>query len=140
MNSRMELLQARIGAWSEKNFPHDSSAEKVLGIVEEMGELTESFMRLNHLVMAGARLSHLSLKKKQGIRYTEDELRLLIFDAVGDIMIYLADFCSKEGISMEAAFERTAKEVLERDWAANPLEADKMKDLGGCGKEKEDDC
>lgn len=42
-------------------------------------------------------------------------------DAVGDVLIYLLDFCSRHGIDMEKTLEETLTTVLARDWTKNKL-------------------
>ena len=44
-------------------------------------------------------------------------------DAVGDILIYLADFCHRNGYDMGAIAEKTWAKVSKRDWVANPNDA-----------------
>jgi len=49
-------------------------------------------------------LAHSVLKRKQGIRNTEDH-DFLIRDAIGDITIYLAGFCSEHNINIQEAYD-----------------------------------
>jgi hypothetical protein len=42
-------------------------------------------------------------------------------DAIGDIVIYLADYCEREGISLSAAVEKTWETVMQRDWKKNAM-------------------
>ena len=65
-------------------------------------------------------LSHAFLKLEQGIRGTERELRDAMFDAVGDIMIFLASFCNANGIDMDFAVVTAWSEVEKRNWIAFP--------------------
>ena len=88
-----------ITQWQIKNFPgNENSWHPLLGLQEELGEL-----------------SHAYLKRAQGIRVNEkhDEN---IKDAVGDIFIYLLDFCRREGISFEHCLDTAMDDVLVRDW------------------------
>ena len=77
----------------------------MLGVVEEVGEL-----------------AHIYLKNAQSIRGMIDpeECRYLTMDAIGDIIIYLMDFCNRENIDIQEALETTWKSVSNRDWKKRP--------------------
>ena len=75
----------------------------LLGVCEEAGELC-----------------HAHLKAEQGIRGTQDEHLEAKKDAIGDIVIYLADYCSQQGIDLERSIENTWAKVKQRDWKQNP--------------------
>lgn len=96
-------LQERLQVWRERNFPNADSTQQLLGVVEEVGEL-----------------SHAVLKQTQGIRGSHETHDAEILDAVGDILIFLAGFCSFRGINMQYAYERAASEVMDRDWIRYP--------------------
>lgn len=98
-------FQNDVRQWSMKNFGEQSYVNPLLGVAEEVGEL-------NHAV----------LKIRQGIREDKDFLKEQIEDAIGDILIYLADFCSRfdEGVDMQNAVENAWKIVKQRDWKKNP--------------------
>lgn len=108
MNGNMNFwdLQEEVGKWSRNNFGDQPSTNPLLGIVEEVGEL-----------------SHAHLKGIQSIRHTAEEIQVMKVDAVGDILIYLADYCSRDGIHMQKAVEATWKKVSKRDWVEQPLTA-----------------
>jgi NTP pyrophosphatase (non-canonical NTP hydrolase) len=85
-------FQLEVSEWSNRNFGEDSpSWQRLLG------------------------LSHSYLKREQGIRLEEDHNKQ-IRDAVGDIMVYLSDFCGREGVSLERCVEEAWQEVKQRDW------------------------
>lgn len=65
-------------------------------------------------------LSHAYLKSFQNIRGTKAEHEAEIQDAVGDIIIYLLDFCNKAEIDLEGAINETWKLVKKRDWQRYP--------------------
>ena len=98
-------LQGEMAEWCRENFPDSDSAEQFLGIVEEVGEL-----------------SHSILKRSQGIRGGEDwyDFREKARDAVGDIVIYLNNFCSMYGWSLEEIVSETWDKVKERNWKKFP--------------------
>lgn len=101
-------LQSRLHLWRRKNFGEnetvkESLVNQVLGVAEEAGEL-----------------AHAHLKLRQGIRGSEQGMLEAEKDAVGDILIFLAGFCSYRGWNMQAIFEDTAAHVMERDWVKYP--------------------
>jgi NTP pyrophosphatase (non-canonical NTP hydrolase) len=74
-----------------------------LGLVEELGEL-----------------AHAVLKAAQKIRGSEEKHREEAEDAVGDLVIYLADFCSRHDIDLQDSVRKTWEKVKQRDWKKNP--------------------
>jgi NTP pyrophosphatase (non-canonical NTP hydrolase) len=98
------MLQEEQRAWSMKNFGPHPWWHVFLGMVEEMGEL-----------------SHAVLKQEQGIRKGED-LRAKEIDSVGDLVVYLADFCCCRGINLEQTIKDVWSEVKRRDWKKNPVD------------------
>ena len=101
----LSRLQAEQAPWVLHNFGKRPSYWPLLGAVEELGEL-----------------AHAHLKAEQGIRTTEDHAANKI-DAVADVVIYLADYCTAEGIDLQAAVEKTWEEVKLRDWKKSPANA-----------------
>jgi len=101
----LRKLQDEQRPWVEHNFGERPSYWPLLGVVEEVGELC-----------------HAHLKHEQGIRTNEDH-DAAKRDAVGDIVIYLSDYCSAEGIDLQAAVEETWAEVSKRDWKADAANA-----------------
>lgn len=98
----LNKLQPEIAAWRVKNFPESGMIHQFMGMVEEMGEL-----------------SHAILKDQQGIRgATELEAK----DAVGDVLIYMINFCSTLGWDLEEILCDTWDQVKHRDWIENPLD------------------
>jgi NTP pyrophosphatase (non-canonical NTP hydrolase) len=103
---RLAFFQSEVGEWSRRNFGDQPSTNPLLGLTEEVGEL-----------------SHAHLKGLQGIRHTPAEIREMKVDAVADILVYLADYCEREGIDLEGAVMPTWTKVRSRDWAKNPMGA-----------------
>ena len=95
-------LQEEVSAWSKRNFPQEHLHHPLLGVGEEAGELF-----------------HAHLKEEQGIRGTKEEHVEAAKDAIGDILIYLADYCARRGFSLQTCIESTWKKVKERDWKKN---------------------
>lgn len=99
-----QQLQTEVGVWRERNFPSPDAVNSILGLIEELGELSHHF-----------------LKRREQIRLEEDH-NAGIRDSVGDIMIYLANFCNLEGISLMECIEITWSGVKERDWVKHRQE------------------
>lgn len=73
-------LQFELETWLNHNFPNTTSDEQFKGIVEEIGELAEA-----------------------DIIYKADPLpakKELVKDAVGDIVIYLTNYCTKNNFRL----------------------------------------
>lgn len=98
-----DRLQAEVGEWADKNFPHNRNHSTLLGLVEEVGELSRAH-----------------LKFEQGVRYTKDEACDLMFDAIGDTLIYLAAYCHDNGFSLQECVTEVWAEVKKRDWVKYP--------------------
>lgn len=111
-------LQAEVAAWSERNFGDQPSVNPLLGIGEELGELTEEADHVSSLILILGRLHHAYLKRYQDIRSNENH-SAAIRDAVGDIIIYLLDFCHRENVSLERCLIDAWNEVKQRDWRKN---------------------
>lgn len=109
----LEKFQEEIGHWSFENFgkPKGKSLahhtlidtnDPLMGMMEELGELT-----------------HAVLKAKQQIRTSENHEEKEK-DAIGDLMIYLLDYCFRRGFSASQILKDTWEEVKERNWAVDP--------------------
>lgn len=109
----LKELQDEHKPWAERNFPNAKRWEPLIGIQEEVGELSHAFLKLH-----------------QGIRLSEDHTAKMI-DAVGDILIYMADFCNRNWIDMQGAMEATWEKVKLRDWQNNKENGDNYPDDSG---------
>lgn len=96
-------LQAEVREWSTRNFGDRATHQPLLGLVEEVGEL-----------------SHSHLKQEQGIRGTPAEHEAAAKDAIGDILVYLADYTAGRGWNLQAIIEDVWGQVKQRDWKKNP--------------------
>ena len=98
-------LQGEQRRWAEHNFPQQEPVDGLLGMVEEIGELSHAF-----------------LKGKQRIRGMEDpaKVREAVVDAIGDTFIYMMSFCNTNQIDLQDCILETWKRVQQRDWQANP--------------------
>lgn len=106
-------IQAEHAAWSKKNFPNAEPWMPILGVIEEVGEL-----------------AHAYLKRAQGIRGTQEQHTENMQDAVGDVVIFLMDFCTRHGFDLEEIIETTWEEVKQRDWEKNPENGVLPKEVG----------
>jgi NTP pyrophosphatase (non-canonical NTP hydrolase) len=97
----LDFLQEESQKWRDHSFPpeHRTAELQALGICEEAGEL-----------------AHAVLKRAQGIRGTDLEHQHDERDAVGDIVIYLAGFCSSRGYNFEHCVKTAWYQVAARDW------------------------
>lgn len=66
----LEQLQTEVSEWSQRNFPNNKPHHPLLGLVEEHGELRDA--------------------------KTIGE----VCDAIGDVMIYLADYCGRNKLQL----------------------------------------
>ena len=99
----LKKLQEEQKPWCDHNFGTDRPTwQPLLGAVEELGELAHSY-----------------LKRVQGIRNGENHIEEAK-DAVADIIIYLADYCTLEGFDMEVIVREAWEQVKQRDWKKDP--------------------
>lgn len=105
-NSAASVMQAQLAAWQTRNFGTPSLEQIALGVAEEAGELC-----------------HATLKKSQGIRGMHgEEFRAKAADAVGDVCIYLMQYCTALRLDWATVVRETAAEVMRRDWKAAPTD------------------
>lgn len=98
----LRKLQEEQKPWVIHNFGNRPTWQPLLGAMEELGEL-----------------AHAHLKQKQEIRITENH-DAMAKDAVADIVIYLADYCSARGWDFENLVQETWDKVKQRDWKKDP--------------------
>lgn len=96
-------IQQKNLAWTRHNFPNAKPHQPLLGMVEEVGEL-----------------SHAHLKMEQGIRGDREEHIAASRDAIGDILIFMLHYCNLRGWSLEDILIETAAHVHKRDWIKYP--------------------
>lgn len=85
-----DALQTEVGRWSREHFGDQPAVNPLLGTGEEAGELADD------LDLDGPP--------------TEAEL-----DAVGDVLVYAADFCARRGLDYQDAHERALSRDPEHD-------------------------
>ena len=101
----LRQLQTENFRWVQRNFPDRKDYHPLLGVIEEVGEL-----------------SHAHLKHEQNIRHFDD---ILVFeeaaqDAIGDIIIFLADYCNANNLDLQDCVDITWEKVKKRDWIKKP--------------------
>lgn len=121
-------FQVAVREWSVRNFGDGlgNGTGSMLGTNEEVGELAEALIEslsLMDIVVKVAKLTHYHLKGEQGIRYTPEQIKAKKADAIGDVLVYLADYCGRADLMMADCAGKAWREVRERDWVANPMAA-----------------
>lgn len=101
----LDVFQHDVMEWAKKNFPNEKPHHLLLGIVEEVGELT-----------------HAHLKDEIGIRGSKEEHLAEMKDAMGDLFIFAAQYAIRHGFLLSEAIEDTWKEVRKRDWQKFPFD------------------
>lgn len=96
-------LQLRVKQWGMYNFPKAEAWQPLIGAMEELGEL-----------------SHAHLKEFQNIR--KDNFKKKKEDAIGDIIIFLADYCNRSGLVLDSCVFLAWKTASKRDWKTFPFD------------------
>lgn len=110
VNGRVSIphLQQTWKEWSTRNFGPSFQPvpgmpyRPLIGMMEELGEL-----------------AHAHLKKEQNIRLNEDH-EGNAKDSIGDLFMFMMDYCNGRGWDIEEIITKTACHVLRRDWTADP--------------------
>lgn len=116
-------LTMEVGEWAEENFGDQydiqhSVIERSQSVVQQDDvDIGAIFCTLGVNEEAGE-LTHSVLKRAQGIRGDEDGVgRDAEMDAVGDIIVYLADFCHRRGYDLDDCVKLAWHgEVADREW------------------------
>jgi NTP pyrophosphatase (non-canonical NTP hydrolase) len=104
----LEELQARRKAWAIAAGLQTTVEDMTDLLVEELGEMAHARNKLRNNIRGGA-LSAAQL--------LDDER-----DAVGDLVISLAGYCTARNISLQECVERAWEEVRQRDWGKFPVD------------------
>lgn len=99
-------LQAEAAAWRARNFPDYTAWQQLLGVMEEVGELSHAYLKL-----------HQGIRGMDRVKFMDEAQ-----DAVGDILIFLTGFCTAMSIDMDTATRIAWDTVSRRDWQNDPLE------------------
>lgn len=94
-------IQSETAVWAKRNFGISfTSTNNLLGIVEEVGELCHVVLKRNQMI--------------RGVSQDDEE------DAIGDILIFLLNYCNCRNIDITKVLNETWARVSKRDWKANP--------------------
>jgi len=96
-------LQKEVAAWADYNFPEECVEDCMLGLTEEVGELARCV-----------------LKNRQGIRGSTEDHKRAAAEEVGDILIFLMQFCTKSDLDIEKCLTDKWAKVRLRDWQLYP--------------------
>lgn len=101
----VDLRQQELIDWEIRNFGKQEPYRKLLGMIEELGEIAHSL-----------------LKAEQGIREGKDGKVDLeeLGDGVADIFIYGSNLLSSYGINVEETLKNVIEKILSRDWIKYP--------------------
>lgn len=99
----LNQLQQELRQWQGHNFPKREAWEPLVGLQEELGELSHAFLKMH-----------------QGIRRGEDHAEKLR-DACADIVVYLCDFCNATGVDLQGEIDKVWPTVRKRDWIKYPI-------------------
>lgn len=91
----LRRYQKAVNKWAKKTYPQNDvkTWRPLVGLVEELGELAHAFLKLD-----------------QGVHRNTTTTEA-VSDAVGDLMVFLLEFCENNNIDIEEAF----LEVWEKD-------------------------
>lgn len=99
-------IQKLASDWSNKNFGNHfgSGYRNLLGIAEEVGELC-----------------HAQLKGEQGIRHTPEEILQMKKDAIGDIIIFICNYCDSQNLSLHECVNIAWNVIKKRNWQSDNM-------------------
>lgn len=90
------IIQNEQAVWAGEKFAGQTREQSALGVAEEAGELC-----------------HATLKRSQGL-IDEDTFCDKAKDAVGDVAIFLIDYCNLNGWDFQAIVQETWEHVKNR--------------------------
>ena len=117
----LNAFQLECKEWATTNFPDTKHYMPALGVSEEIAELIDNFLVLLGLEVTMGRLHHSHLKSDQDIRKGEKH-RENIEDSIGDIVIFLCDYCSRNNFNLGDCVAKTWNNVKKRDWLINNID------------------
>lgn len=99
----LNAFQGEQTEWAEYNFPDQKDYQPLLGAFEEVGEIARAH-----------------LKMEQRIRGPKKIHKVKKMDAVGDAIVYLANYCHQSGFKLGDCLAMAWSEVRVRDWIKFP--------------------
>lgn len=103
-NLSLCTMQEEVREWAQRNFPNEVEHHLVMGMTEELGEL-----------------AHAVLKREMCIRTNEDH-DAAVRDAVGDLCVFLMEFCNLNNIVLDECVRSVWDQVRRRDWKRNAVD------------------
>ena len=109
----LKKIQDEVFEYSCRNFgkppiPIKCSIESFLGIVEEVGEVAHSI-----------------LKMSEGINGTDEEHWEKIKDGIADIIIFTLDFAARNNLDAEKLVTEVWAKVKQRDYSKNKFDGNR---------------
>ncbi len=100
-------IQEEVKEWIKHNFPNSQAEDPLIGMMEELGELSHAFLKAKQCIRSGADPHAQDLPNKAR-------------DAIGDLMIFTIHFCILQGWNLQTILSDTWSQVKKRDWKAHP--------------------
>ena len=101
----LDVLQKDLFLWLNVNFPNATSDTEIKGVMEELGELC-----------------HADIKYTDAIRgFDKAKYELKAKDAIGDMVVFLMNYCSYKNIKFSDCIKIACKNVLNRNWQRYPI-------------------
>ena len=101
------VIEEEVRKWGRYNFPDATAEDQFFGMVEEIGEI-----------------AHAILKGRQKIReHSDGDTQKIddgVRDGIGDLLIFLINYCDREGWNMLEILQDTWAVVRLRDWIKYP--------------------
>ena len=118
-------IQLEVEEWATEKFGERLTAENQLqGMNEEMGELAgwslEQIVPVLHMMRQLGRVNHHDLKRSQHIKGSPEWHDEKIQDALGDIVIYMMNYCSLKGWKLDDIIYETWQRVKPREYIEDP--------------------
>jgi NTP pyrophosphatase (non-canonical NTP hydrolase) len=121
----LDKLQEEVAQWAAQNFPTRNTNKRLIGMTEEIGEFAfqklEELLPFIHMVRQLGRVAHHHNKQLDGIRGSYEFHDEKIQDALGDIFLFMTDYCELKEWKIADVIQKTWNEVKQRDWIENPL-------------------
>jgi NTP pyrophosphatase (non-canonical NTP hydrolase) len=100
----ISLRQEELHDWEIKNFGEQDISLRILGMAEELGEVSHHVLKGIQKIRGGV----------NGIDKNE------VADGIADIFIYGINALSQLGINAEEIIQKTIEDILRRDWTKDP--------------------